>query len=54
MDQAARAAKREVRVAARDPEHYKALLPAELGVVHATVEVHECREQPTPRFTQAA
>jgi cation diffusion facilitator family transporter len=30
-----------------DPEHYKALLPAGLGVVHATVEVHECRRRPT-------
>lgn len=26
----------------REPGHYKALLPAELGVVHVTVEVHGC------------
>ena len=41
--------------APRDPEHYKALLPDGLGIVHATVEVHECREQehPTPRVLAA-
>jgi cation diffusion facilitator family transporter len=35
--------------APRPPEHYKALLPTGLGVVHATVEVQECREAPTHR-----
>ncbi|SDE28160.1 cation diffusion facilitator family transporter [Belnapia rosea] len=30
----------------RPPEHYKALIPAELGVAHVTVEVQECREAP--------
>jgi Co/Zn/Cd efflux system component len=25
----------------RPPQHYKALLPAHLGIVHVTVEVHE-------------
>jgi len=29
-----------VTPAPRAPEHYKALLPAELNIVHATVEVH--------------
>lgn len=33
----------------RDPDHYKALLPVGLGVVHATVEVHECGEPPATR-----
>lgn len=32
----------------RAPEHYKALLPAELGIVHATVEVHACRSAAAP------
>jgi hypothetical protein len=27
----------------RPPEHYKALLPRDLNIVHATVEVHESR-----------
>ena len=30
----------------RPPEHYKALLPAALGIVHVTVEVQQCREAP--------
>jgi len=30
--------------APRDPEHYKRRLPEELGVAHATVEVHSCPE----------
>jgi cation diffusion facilitator family transporter len=30
----------------RDPGHYKALLPAGLGIVHATVEIHPRRAQP--------
>ncbi|MDO9712221.1 CDF family Co(II)/Ni(II) efflux transporter DmeF [Paracraurococcus lichenis] len=30
----------------RPPEHYKALIPAGLGVAHVTVEVQECRETP--------
>jgi Co/Zn/Cd efflux system component len=29
-----------VTPAPRPPEHYKALLPAELNIVHVTVEVH--------------
>jgi len=28
----------------RSPEHYKALLPRDLGLVHHTVEVHACPE----------
>lgn len=28
------------------PDHYKQLIPAELGVVHATVEVHGCGDEP--------
>ena len=32
--------------APRPPEHYRALLPSDLGIVHATVEVQECRETP--------
>jgi cation diffusion facilitator family transporter len=31
----------------RPPEHYKALIPAGLGIAHVTVEVQECRERPT-------
>ncbi len=27
----------------RSPEHYKTLLPTDLGIVHATVEVHAAR-----------
>lgn len=30
--------------APRDPEHYRALLPADIGVVHSTIEVHRCHE----------
>ncbi len=29
----------------RPPEHYRALIPAGLGVAHVTVEVQECQEQ---------
>jgi cation diffusion facilitator family transporter len=32
-----------------DPEHYKARLPAGLGIAHATVEVHMCREHASAR-----
>ena len=32
----------------RPPEHYKALLPPELNIVHATVEVHAAAPQITP------
>ena len=28
----------------REPEHYRALLPNELGIVHLTIEVHRCQE----------
>lgn len=28
----------------REPEHYKALLPTDLGIVHSTIEVHRCSE----------
>jgi len=28
--------------APRTPEHYRSLLPDELGIVHATIEVHHC------------
>lgn len=28
----------------KTPQHYKSLIPSELGVVHATVEVHRCPE----------
>lgn len=28
----------------KSPEHYKALLPDDLGVVHTTVEVHRCEQ----------
>jgi Co/Zn/Cd efflux system component len=31
----------------RPPEHYKALIPAGLGIAHVTAEVQECRERPT-------
>ena len=31
----------------RSPEHYKALLPDGLGLVHVTVEVHDSREAPS-------
>lgn len=30
----------------RPPEHYRALIPAELGIAHVTVEVQECRDAP--------
>jgi cation diffusion facilitator family transporter len=30
---------------ARDPEHYKALLPKDLGLVHQTIEVQRCRDE---------
>jgi cation diffusion facilitator family transporter len=33
----------------RDPEHYKALLPARLRVMHATAEVHACPERHVAR-----
>jgi hypothetical protein len=26
----------------KSPEHYKGLLPEQLGIVHTTVEVHRC------------
>jgi cation diffusion facilitator family transporter len=29
--------------APRTPEHYKSLIPRDLGIVHTTVEVHDCR-----------
>ena len=29
--------------APRTPEHYKSLIPKDLGIVHTTVEVHDCR-----------
>mgnify|MGYP001549380270 FL=1 len=29
--------------APRTPEHYKSLIPGDLGIVHTTVEVHDCR-----------
>ncbi len=29
----------------RQPEHYKELIPSNLGLVHVTVEVHECIEE---------
>ena len=29
--------------APRAPEHYKSLIPGDLGIVHTTVEVHDCR-----------
>jgi cation diffusion facilitator family transporter len=32
--------------APREPDHYRALLPADLGIVHATVEVQRCDEAP--------
>ena len=32
--------------APREPGHYRALLPADLGIVHATVEVQRCDEAP--------
>lgn len=28
----------------RSPDHYKSMIPSELNVVHATVEVHQCNE----------
>lgn len=28
--------------APKSPDHYKSLIPAELGIVHATIEVHRC------------
>jgi len=31
------------------PEHYKALIPTDLGIVHATVEVQECMDAPLHR-----
>lgn len=27
----------------RDPENYRRLIPSELGIVHSTIEVHQCR-----------
>lgn len=30
--------------APRPPEHYRSLIPPELGIAHATVEVQQCRE----------
>jgi cation diffusion facilitator family transporter len=30
----------------REPDHYRALLPADLGIVHATMEVQRCDEAP--------
>ena len=38
----------------RPPEHYKALIPAELGVAHVTVEVQECREEVSLAPSRAA
>jgi len=35
--------------APRPPGHYRALIPAALGIVHATVEVQECRNAPARR-----
>jgi cation diffusion facilitator family transporter len=32
--------------APREPDHYRALIPADLGIVHATVEVQRCDEAP--------
>ena len=32
--------------APREPGHYRALIPAGLGIVHATVEVQRCDEAP--------
>ena len=32
----------------KPPEHYKTLLPADLGLVHVVVEVHTCNEQGMP------
>jgi cation diffusion facilitator family transporter len=32
--------------APREPDHYRALIPADLGIVHATVEVQRCGEAP--------
>jgi cation diffusion facilitator family transporter len=39
--------------APRTPEHYKALLPAGLGIAHATVEVHACRGHPARKLRAA-
>jgi Co/Zn/Cd efflux system component len=33
----------------RSPEHYRKMIPAELNVVHATVEVHRRRDSPPPQ-----
>ena len=33
----------------RDPDHYKALLPAGRGLVHVTVEVQRCADDPGVR-----
>ncbi|MCO6415826.1 CDF family Co(II)/Ni(II) efflux transporter DmeF [Siccirubricoccus sp. KC 17139] len=38
----------------RPPEHYKALIPAEFGVAHVTVEVQECREEVSVAHGRAA
>ena len=31
--------------APKSPEHYKSLIPSDLGIVHTIVEVHRCRRQ---------
>jgi len=31
----------------KPPEHYKCLLPNEIGLVHSTVEVHQCKHSAT-------
>jgi cation diffusion facilitator family transporter len=33
----------------RPPEHYRALIPAGLGVAHITIEVQQCQDAPTVR-----
>jgi hypothetical protein len=30
--------------APKSPDHYRALLPRKLGIVHATIEVNRCPE----------
>ncbi|MFV2066843.1 MAG: CDF family Co(II)/Ni(II) efflux transporter DmeF, partial [Pirellulales bacterium] len=44
-----------ISVVAHDPqppEHYKELIPSNLGLVHVTIEVHECIEEHSQQFSR--
>lgn len=35
------------------PQHYKDLIPDDLGIEHATIEVHRCEERPAPKVANS-